>query len=267
MVSSTYLELSDHRKAVREAILGQRMLPLAMEDDAALPDKDLIDASLAKVDEADAYVGLIGYRYGQVPECPERNPDRLSITELEFRRAVERRIPLCMFIMHDDHPVPKRGIREDHGSLQKLDSFIQLARKDRIYAEFDSVTDLKVKAIQSMGALRERLAALRAAAAPSVAQNPVSPPAHLTSVPVDRPRPEPDAANRTRQLAPPPKRPSFVLVSIIFFGLSAICAWALSLLAAEKDVSWVAVSLFLMGFVFFAAAGIFSLRRRMQQRG
>ena len=97
MVSSTYTELVDHRRAVREAMLGQRLLPIAMEDDAALPDQDLIDASLAKVDEADAYVGLISYRYGQMPKCPTRNPDRLSLTELEFRRAVARGIPVCMF--------------------------------------------------------------------------------------------------------------------------------------------------------------------------
>ena len=52
MVSSTYNELADHRRDIREAMPAQRMLPLAMEDDAALPDQDLIDASLAKVEEA-----------------------------------------------------------------------------------------------------------------------------------------------------------------------------------------------------------------------
>ena len=80
MVSSTYTELVEHRRVIVEAMLGQRLLPIAMEYDAALPDQDLIDASLAKVDEADAYVGLISYRYGQMPECPARNPDRLSLT-------------------------------------------------------------------------------------------------------------------------------------------------------------------------------------------
>jgi hypothetical protein len=90
MVSSTYTELVDHRRAVTEAMLSQHLFPIRMEDDAALPDQDLIDASLAKVDEADAYVGLISYRYGQQPECQIRNPDKLSLTELEFRRAVAR---------------------------------------------------------------------------------------------------------------------------------------------------------------------------------
>jgi len=157
MVSSTYAELVEHRRAVREAMPGQRLLAIAMEDDAALPDQDLINASLAKVDEADAYVGLISYRYGQMPKCPTRNPDRLSLTELEFHRAVARGIPVCMFIMHGDHPVPRRAVGEERGAKQKLRSFLNLAKKDRIYAEFKSVEDLKTKAVQSLGALREVL--------------------------------------------------------------------------------------------------------------
>jgi hypothetical protein len=101
MLSSTYNELEKHREAVREAMLGQRLMPIAMEDAAALPDQDLIDASLAMVEESDAYVGLISYRYGQAPIDPVKNPEQLSLTELEFRRAVARKIPICMFIMHD----------------------------------------------------------------------------------------------------------------------------------------------------------------------
>ena len=132
MVSSTYTELVEHCRAIVEAMLGQRLLPIAMEYDAALPDQDLIDASLAKVDEADAYVGLISYRYGQTPECPARNPDRLSLTELEFRRAIARGIPICMFIMHGDHPVPSREVNRERGAEQKLESFLRLAKKDRI---------------------------------------------------------------------------------------------------------------------------------------
>jgi hypothetical protein len=148
MLSSTYKELTEHRRAVQDAMLGQRLLPIAMENDAALPDKDLIAASLAKVDEANAYVGLISYRYGQTPICDERNPSQLSLTELEFRRALARCIPICMFIMHDDHPVPRRAVGEERDAEQKLASFLELAKKDRIYAEFKSVDDLKAKVIQ-----------------------------------------------------------------------------------------------------------------------
>ncbi|HEY8129983.1 MAG TPA: DUF4062 domain-containing protein, partial [Hyphomicrobium sp.] len=156
MVSSTYKELIEQRRVVREEMPNFRLLPIAMEDDAALPDQDLIDASLAKVDEADAYVGLIGYRYGQTPVCPDRNRGEFSLTELEFRRAVDRKIPICMFVMHDEHPVPRRVLDEKRDE-EKLRAFIELAKKDRIYAEFLSVEDLKPKVIKSLGRLREAL--------------------------------------------------------------------------------------------------------------
>lgn len=68
--------------------MGQELFPVAMENDAVLPDHDLISASISKVDDADAYVGMISYRYGQTPEDGNRNPDKLSLTELEFRRAL-----------------------------------------------------------------------------------------------------------------------------------------------------------------------------------
>jgi hypothetical protein len=178
MLSGTYKELADHRRAVADAMVGQRLLPIAMETDAALPDKDLIAASLSKVDEADAYVGLISYRYGQMPECAERNPQKLSLTELEFRRAVERGLPICMFIMHDEHPVPRRAVGEERGAEEELASFIALAKKDRIYAEFKSIDDLKAKVIQSLIELRavlERKAkavrAIQPTASPEVLSN------------------------------------------------------------------------------------------------
>ena len=155
MLSSTYKELADHRRAVEQAMLGQELFPVAMENDAALPDHDLISASLAKVDEADAYVGLISYRYGQVPKDTVRNSNELSLTELEFRGALDRKVPICMFIMHDDHPVPRSAVTaETDVERTKLKAFIELAGKDRIYAEFKSIDDLKAKAIQSLVKLR-----------------------------------------------------------------------------------------------------------------
>jgi hypothetical protein len=71
-----YEELKEHRAAVSKALLGHDMRPLDMANDAALS-LDLIDASLAKVDRADAYIGLTSYRCGQIPECSLRNSNKL----------------------------------------------------------------------------------------------------------------------------------------------------------------------------------------------
>jgi hypothetical protein len=60
----------------------------------------------------------------------------LSLAELEFRRAVERGLPICMFIMHAKHPVDRSAVHsEDDVAAAKLAAFAALAKKDRIYAE------------------------------------------------------------------------------------------------------------------------------------
>ncbi len=182
MLSSTYKELAEHREAIQHAMLGQEFFPVAMENNSALPDHDLISASLTKVDEADGYVGLISYRYGQIPEDSERNQNALSLTELEFRRAVERKIPICMFIMGDEHPIPRSAVdAEDDAVRQKLKEFTALAKKDRIYAEFESVGDLKAKVALSLGKLREAIDKRTAGAEPPVRTEETPPEA--TSVP------------------------------------------------------------------------------------
>jgi tetratricopeptide (TPR) repeat protein len=159
MLSSTFSDLVRHREAVIAAMTGLQLTPLAQEFDAALSDSDLIKASLDKVDKADAYVGLIGSRYGQRPVCPVRNPEQLSLTELEFRRAVERGLSRCTFIMGADHTLTRgdldRSMAEGVDSHNKRDAFIKVAKKERITAEFTSPDDLKAKATTSFVALQK----------------------------------------------------------------------------------------------------------------
>ena len=60
--------------------------------DSYLPDSDTVrDSCLADVAGCDLYVLIAGHRYGFQPT--EDNPEGLSITHLEFRRAGERGIP------------------------------------------------------------------------------------------------------------------------------------------------------------------------------
>lgn len=160
MLSSTFRDLEQHRAVVIEAITGLGMFPQAMDWDAAIPD-DIIDASLTKVRNAVAYVGIIGYRYGQSPESEDRNPRKLSITELEYNEARKRKLPVCMFVMSDEHPVPRSAVTLDSGEQQaRLEAFRARISKDVIHAEFDSADDLKAKALQSLAGLRDRLRAM-----------------------------------------------------------------------------------------------------------
>ena len=110
MVSSTFTDLEQHRAALIKAIKGQGLTDVAMENDSAKPDVDVIDSSLQMVQDAAAYIGVISRKYGQTPLCPKRNPAKLSITELEFNEAQRLERPILLFIMGDNHPVREADV-------------------------------------------------------------------------------------------------------------------------------------------------------------
>src|SRR6185369_5982398 len=107
MISSTAVDLPDHRQQVVDACLREGVFPIGMEQ---LPARDAtgIQVSLEMVDKADIYIGIYAWRYGWVPDF--NNPDRISITEMEFNRALERKQSgdlkeILIFVMHEDHPI------------------------------------------------------------------------------------------------------------------------------------------------------------------
>ena len=113
MVSSTFRDLKDHRVALMRAIDGHGLHAVAMEHDAALPSGTVIDSSLRKVRDASAYVGVISHSYGSIPDSAESNPERLSLTELEFREARGLGRPILIFIMGEDHDVKPGAVEQD----------------------------------------------------------------------------------------------------------------------------------------------------------
>jgi hypothetical protein len=164
MVSSTFWDLEQHRAKLMSAISGQGLHPVAMEQDAALPAGTVIDSSLAKVRDAAAYVGVISFRYGQIPEDHERNPERLSLTELEFREARRLGRPILIFIMSREHDVKPAAVEVDPIKICRLDAFREEVKRasegstiHRVYKVFDSLQDFEVAATQSVAGLRRLL--------------------------------------------------------------------------------------------------------------
>ncbi|HXF38114.1 MAG TPA: DUF4062 domain-containing protein [Blastocatellia bacterium] len=152
MISSTALDLPDHRKGVEEACLRQGMFPMMMEHLPAA-DADAISESLRMVDEADIYLGIFAQRYGYVPK--ENNPRRLSITEMEYNRAVERDIPRLLFLMHDDHPVKASDVEKGKGAV-KLEELKKRTGTERVVNLFKSPEELRGQIIDSLSHYRER---------------------------------------------------------------------------------------------------------------
>jgi hypothetical protein len=87
-VSSTVADLSPERRAVMDWLVAARHQPVH----SYLPSSETVrDSVLDDVDGCDLYVLILGHRYGFVPE--DGNPEGLSITHLEFRRAGQSGIP------------------------------------------------------------------------------------------------------------------------------------------------------------------------------
>jgi hypothetical protein len=116
MISSTARDLPEHRKEVMDACLRQGMFPVMMEHLPA-SDDEAISASLKMVDEADIYAGVFAHRYGYVPKG-----HAISVTEMEYNRAVERKIPRCIFVMDKEHPLKIDDVEMGEGAV-KLDAF------------------------------------------------------------------------------------------------------------------------------------------------
>ncbi len=163
MISSTFIDLKEHRAALIQAIKGEGLTDVAMENDSAKPDVDVIDSSLQMVHDASAYIGVISQKYGQATQC-EKNPDTLSLTELEFNEAQRLDRPILLFIMGDDHPVRKADVEIDTVKLAKLNAFRERAKQmkpgsllHRVYATFESLEDFNTKAIHAVAGLRRHL--------------------------------------------------------------------------------------------------------------
>ena len=145
VISSTVLDLPEHRREVREACLRQKVFPLMMEHLPAL-DADAIQASLALVDEADIYIGVFAYRYGHQPAGHE-----ISITEMEYNRAVQRGIPCFIFTMTDDHPIKREDV--ECGDGEKKLKYLK-ERLNRVCASFRSPVDLRAHVIDTLAQWR-----------------------------------------------------------------------------------------------------------------
>jgi tetratricopeptide (TPR) repeat protein len=148
-VSSTTRDLEQHRQIVKDAVWRSNLYPLMMERDVATME-DPVQYSLRLVDESEIYVGIFALRYGYVPEDPERNPDGLSITELEYRRAVERAIPVLIFIMAEDHLIKADYVETDPEKMVKLSRLKEELKAKHVVSFFNSPDDLSNKVFQAL---------------------------------------------------------------------------------------------------------------------
>ena len=104
-LSSTYEDLKQYRSVVFDALRKSGHQVIAMEDYVAA-DQRPVDKCLKDIRHANLYIGVFGFRYGYVPPETHGNPDRLSITELEFRAAESLKKPCLTFVVNESKAWP-----------------------------------------------------------------------------------------------------------------------------------------------------------------
>jgi hypothetical protein len=134
-VSSTRLDLEPERQAVFAWLTQADHQPVH----SYVADSQTVRRGcLADVRACEAYVLILGYRYGFVP--PDDNPEGLSITELEYRAAIEAGLPVVALRAKGARDVELTDIGTPVYS--KVDGFVRLVgRKHRVFL-FSDEADL-----------------------------------------------------------------------------------------------------------------------------
>ena len=141
-LSATYADLKPYRDAVYRILRMLRHDVISMEDyvaTAAYP----LHKCLADVASCDIYVGLVGWRYGYIPA--QDNPERKSITELEYRQAGDSGLPRLLFLVDKDAPWPDEfrdsNIGEGEGG-QRIAAFRAELEQATLVSYFRTPDDL-----------------------------------------------------------------------------------------------------------------------------
>jgi tetratricopeptide (TPR) repeat protein len=182
MISSTTVDLPEHREETIAAIYRMGHFAVVLENEPAV-DSDAIKFSLEKVEQSQVYLGIFAFRYGYIPDDPIRNPDRHSITELEYRHAVKLGIPRLIFLARDSHLFTAKQTDFDEEKRTKLEKLKAELQESEICGFFDSPAKLREEVLVSLQRLEVRLIQPAAIAATAAAPQPLPRPPELYAVP------------------------------------------------------------------------------------
>jgi hypothetical protein len=128
-ISSTSIDLKEEREAIHNALERMKDTETVMMEVFGSRPGTPKDACLAEVTACDIYVGVFGWRYGYV------EPDSgLSITELEYREAVQRRLPCLIYLKESEDK--SRAEESDPAALAKLERLKAHLRATHVVSTF-----------------------------------------------------------------------------------------------------------------------------------
>ena len=143
-LSSTYLDLIEHRKEAAEALsrLGHHVI--GMETFNARTEDPTV-ASLKEVDGCKLFVGIYAHRYGSLIGSV-----KISVTEQEFDHAVAKGKEIFAFFVNEDFSWSPKMVDKDAEQIKRLGAFKKKI-VDRLTPDyFTDKTDLAYKIVSAV---------------------------------------------------------------------------------------------------------------------
>jgi hypothetical protein len=146
-LSSTYEDLIDHRLAAMEAILAAGHIPAAMEQFAP-GDETAWEKIRAWIDESDAFILILGGRYGSIEPV-----SGTSYVQLEYEYALKTKKPFFAIVVskaHHEQRVKEVGLTiDERENQQKYKEFRNLVEK-RLCGFWNDKKDIKAAVFQKL---------------------------------------------------------------------------------------------------------------------
>jgi hypothetical protein len=153
-LSSTYVDLKQHRASLAKALRKARYEVMLMEEYSAR-DARVEFACAGDVVACDTYVGLFAWRHGYVPA--DGNPGRMSVTEMEYAAAGARPMPRLTFLLEDAARWPAQKKDADLAPIQALRARL----KQLCSGYFRHVDELAVEVLTALRVLETTTLAQR----------------------------------------------------------------------------------------------------------
>jgi hypothetical protein len=138
-ISSTYEDLAEHRRAVREVLNEFNVVVRGMEQFGARTEAPL-DTCLAEVEQSDVYVGIVAFRVGSI----ENSSDK-SFTQLEYEHALQLKKEILIYLADEEHKFRLKDMDDDPKLLEKLKAFKGVLQARHTVDTFSGPEDLAEK--------------------------------------------------------------------------------------------------------------------------
>jgi hypothetical protein len=142
-VSSTYLDLTEERAEVMQALLELDCMPAGMELFPAANEEQW-NWIKKVIDESDYYIVIIGGRYGTISSATG-----MSYTEMEYRYASDIGKPIIGFIHKSPSKIEAGKSETSPQARKKLEQFRDLVRS-KLCKEWTTSADLGAKVSRSI---------------------------------------------------------------------------------------------------------------------